>query len=262
MRALWRGSRSVVLWTLAWLFFVLVVLFMLVAVTLLGQRGVEWMLRPVARGVLFLAGARLRVLRAPGYDPTRTCFYAVNHVNLFDPFVLYPAIPVLFRGLELESHFKIPFYGWMMKRFGNVPVPVERTPNALKRTYRLAGEALARGTNLIVFPEGGRTLDGRVQEFERGVFRMAHQLKVPIVPVSIVGAFRWNNKLSWHLTPSDVTVQVHEAVETEGLTRADLDGLRERVRAIVAAPVHADLDARPLVLPASGGTGTETGAAG
>ena len=132
----------------------------------------------------------------------------------------------------------------MIKRLGHRHVQVEWTPTALKTTYRLAGEALASGTNLMVFPEGGRTTDGRVQEFERGVFRMALQLKVPIVPVSIVGAFRWNNKLSWHLTPARVTVHVHEAVETEGLTRADLDDLRQRVRAIVAGPVDEDLERR------------------
>ena len=106
-----RALRSILFWVLAWLFFVPVVIFMILAVTFLGQRKVEFMLRPVARGVLFLTGARLRIVRAPGYDPTRTCFYASNHVNLFDPFVLYPAIPVMFRGLGLASHFRIPFYG-------------------------------------------------------------------------------------------------------------------------------------------------------
>ena len=47
------------------------------------------------------------VRRSPGFDPARTCFFLVNHVNLFDPFVLYATIPQFFRGLELESHFRI-----------------------------------------------------------------------------------------------------------------------------------------------------------
>ena len=50
-------------------------------------------------------------------------FLLVTHVTLFEPFVLYATVPQFFRGLELEAHFRIPVYGWMMKRFGNVPVP-------------------------------------------------------------------------------------------------------------------------------------------
>ena len=104
-----------------------------------------------------LAGAKLIVRRAPGFDPKRTCFLLVNHVNLFDPFVLYATVPQFFRGLELESHFRIPVYGWMMKRFGNVPVPDNNRPSDLKRMWRLTRAALDSGVSLAVFPEGQRT---------------------------------------------------------------------------------------------------------
>ncbi len=71
-----------------------------------------------------------------GFDPKRTSIFMVNHVNLLDPFLLYCAIPQLVRGWELESHFRIPIYGWLMKRFGNVPVPDVRGPKDLKRLWR------------------------------------------------------------------------------------------------------------------------------
>ena len=57
----------------------------------------------------------------PGFDARRTSIFVSNHVNLFDPFVLYGSVPQFMRGLELESHFRIPVYGWMMRRY-----PVER----------------------------------------------------------------------------------------------------------------------------------------
>jgi 1-acyl-sn-glycerol-3-phosphate acyltransferase len=234
--------RSAVLWTLSILHFCVIVPLVLVLAAFVGQRRVDFLVRLGARNIVRLAGARLVVHPSPSLDGKRTGFLVSNHVNIFDPFVLYSALPVVFRGLELESHFRIPVYGWLMKRFGNVPVPDARTPSGLKRTYRLAGEAIGRGTSLMVFPEGSRTLDGRVGEFEDGVFRMAIQLQVPITPVSIVGSFRWQNKLSRLLRPATVHVHVHETIDVTGLTRRDLDGLRERVRATVAAPVHAALD--------------------
>jgi len=219
---------------------------LLIVGMIFGQRRTDWLLPLYGRMYTFIGGARVVTKRAPGYDKDRVCFYVANHVNLFDPFVLYPAVPAFFRGLELESHFKIPIYGWMMKTFGNVPVPDVRTAAGLKRTYRLVEERLVAGTSLLVFPEGSRTLDGRVDKFEIGVFRMAMQLGYPIVPISVVDSFRWKRKGSYLLRPTTITVIIHDLIETKGLDRRDLRDLHERVRTTVTGPVHASLDARPV----------------
>ena len=241
-RRAWLVLRSIVLWTVSILHFCIIVPVVMVTAKFVGWRRVEGLVNIGSKSIVRLAGARVVLHIAPGYDPKVTCFLASNHVNVFDPFVLYGAVPRTFRGLELESHFKIPVYGWLMKGFGNVPVPDARTPSGLKRTYRLAGETIDRGTCLLVFPEGSRTLDGRVGPFEDGVFRMAIQLQVPITPVSIVGSFRWQNKLTKLLRPATVHVFIHDTIHVKGLTRQYLDTLRDRVRATVAAPVHAALD--------------------
>jgi len=199
----------------------------------------RWLSRTVAR----LAGARVQVRRAPGFDPQRTCFFVSNHVNLFDPFVLYSVIPQFIRGLELESHFRIPIYGALMKRFGNVPVPDTTRPSDLKRMWRLTRAALDSGVSLVVFPEGTRTLTGQVGQFQEGVFRMAQRFGIPIVPVSIVGAFEFNRKTSWMLRPGDVVVYLHDTIETADLTEKDAAELRDRVRRIVVAPIEAHQEA-------------------
>lgn len=241
----WLILRSGLLWTVSVVHFCIMVPLVLVVAQVVGWRRVECLVHIGSKNIVRFAGARIVLHVAPGFDPTRTCFFASNHVNIFDPFVLYATVPGGFRGLELESHFRIPVYGWLMKHFGNVPVPDARTPSGLKRTYRLAGESIGRGTSILVFPEGSRTLDGRVDAFEDGVFRMAIQLGVPVTPVSIVGSFAWQNKLTKLLRKATVHVHVHESIDVQGLTRKDLDALRERVRAIVAAPVHAVLDGFP-----------------
>jgi 1-acyl-sn-glycerol-3-phosphate acyltransferase len=131
----------------------------------------------------------------------------------------------------------VPIYGWLMKRFGNVPVPDVRTPSGLKRTYRLAREALENGTSLVVFAEASRTLDGRVGDFESGVFRMAVNLGYPIVPMSLVHAYTWKRKGSHLLRPATVVVHIHDTVETKGMSRKDLAALRDQVHEIVSRPV-------------------------
>ena len=113
-----------------------------------------------------------------------------------------------------------------MKRFGNVPVPDGGKPSDLKRMWRLTRAALDSGVSLVVFPEGSRTINGRVKGFqEERSLRMALQFGVPIVPVSIVGAFEFNRKTSWMLRPAHIVVYLHDVVETAGLDKRDAAAL-------------------------------------
>jgi 1-acyl-sn-glycerol-3-phosphate acyltransferase len=231
--------RSSVLWFLSILHFFIAAPTLVFLAIFLDPRKHDWLQRDFCRRIAFFSGARVEVRRSPGFDPQRTSFFMVNHVNLFDPFVLYCAIPQLVRGWELESHFKIPAYGWLMKRFGNVPVPDVRRPSDLKRMWRLTQDAINGGTSLIIFPEAKRTRDGQLSEFQDGGFRVAQQLGVPIVPVSLVGSFQHHRTGHWMLWPATVTVYLHDTIDTKGLSKDAVPALRDRVREIIAGPLEA-----------------------
>jgi 1-acyl-sn-glycerol-3-phosphate acyltransferase len=234
--------RSAVLWILSFLHFFVAAPTLVFLNIFLDMRKHDWLQRAFCRRIAFLSGARVQISRSPGFDPHRTSFFMVNHVNLFDPFILYCAIPQLVRGWELESHFKIPAYGWLMKRFGNVPVPDVRRPSDLKRMWRLTQDAVDRGTSLIIFPEAKRTRDGRINQFQDGGFRLAQQLGVPIVPVSLVGSFQHHRTGHWMLRPATVTVYLHDTIDTKDLTKEDVPALRDRIRKIISSPVEASLN--------------------
>ncbi len=238
MKKLYLVIRSALLWIVSGIHFFVVCSFLVFLAIFIDPRKNDRPQRLLCRNVLRLAGVRFEVRRAVGFDPQRTSFFVVNHVNLFDPFVLYSAIPQFVRGLELESHFKIPVYGWMMKRFGNVPVPSQTRPSDLKRMWRLTKGALDAGVSIVVFPEGGRTRDGHVRPFKDGVFRMAQQFGYPIVPVSIVGSYEFNRKGDWMLRPSKIVVHIHDTIETKGIRKGEIEALRDRVHRIVSQPVE------------------------
>ena len=241
MKKVWFVLRSALLWIVSGLHFFIVVPVLLFLGIFLDARKYDWLQRGLCRRIAFLSGAKVEVRRSPGFDPKRTSFFFSNHVNLFDPFMLYCAIPQFVRGWELESHFKIPAYGWLMKRFGNVPVPDMRRPSDLKRMWRLTQEAIDSGTSLVIFPEARRTRDGHVNEFQDGGFRVAQQLGVPIVPVSLVGSFQHFRTGHWMLWPSRITICLHDTIETRGLHKEEVPALRDRVRRIVSAPVEEAL---------------------
>ena len=237
--------RSTLLWILSGLHFFVVAPSLVFLGIFLDPHKHDWLQRSFCRRIVYLSGARLEVLRSPRFDPQRTCFFMVNHVNLFDPFMLYCAIPQYVRGWELESHFKIPAYGWLMKRFGNVPVPDVRRPSDLKRMWRLTQDAIDGGTSLIIFPEAKRTRDGHVAAFEEGGFRVAQQLGIPIVPVSLVGSSKHHRTGHWMLWPATITVHLHDVIETKGMTKKEVPALSERVHQIISRPVEASLGKSP-----------------
>jgi 1-acyl-sn-glycerol-3-phosphate acyltransferase len=241
MRRLWHVARSLLLWTASWLHFLIAVPILIVLAIFLDPHQHDWLQRGLCRRIAFFSGAKVVAEMSPGFDTTRTCIFMVNHVNLLDPFMLYCAIPQLVRGWELESHFKIPIYGWLMKRFGNVPVPDVRSPKDLKRLWRLTQEAIDSGVSLIIFPEAKRTRDGHLNEFEDGGFRLAQQLQVPIVPVSLVGSFHHLRTEDWILRPTTIRVVLHDTIETKGLRKEDVPTLKERVKQIIAQSVEASL---------------------
>ena len=238
MRSAGLALRSIFLWAVSWLNFLVSVPLLIAIAAILDFRKHDWLQRAFCRRIAFLAGTHVEVRRSPGFDPARTSFFMVNHVNFFDPFMLYNAIPQFVRGWELESHFKIPIYGWLMKRFGNVPVPDVRRPSDLKRMWRMTQAAIDGGTSLIIFPEAKRTRTGHVDEFQDGGFRLAQQLGVPIVPVSLVGSFQHFRTGDWQLHPVPIVVYLHDTIETKGLSKEDVPALRDRIHAIIAAPIE------------------------
>jgi 1-acyl-sn-glycerol-3-phosphate acyltransferase len=237
MRKLYLTVRAVVLWAISGIHFGVVCTLLVILGIFIDPRKNDWPQRAFFRNILRFAGVKFEVRRAQGFDPRRTSIFVCNHVNIFDAFVIYSAIPQFVRGFELESHFKFPIYGWMMGRFGNVPVPDVPSREGLEIMTQRAKAALDSGVSLIAFAEGSRTRDGHVQPFKKGIFKLAQKFGVPIVPMSIVGSFGFFQTGNWRLYPGKITVYLHDTIDTSKIGRAEVDALRQRVQDIVAAPV-------------------------
>jgi 1-acyl-sn-glycerol-3-phosphate acyltransferase len=238
MKKAWLTARSLVLWTASGIHFFLVGLIICVMGLIVDPKNNDPPQRFFFRNTVRLTGVKLEVRRSPGFDPKRTSIFICNHVNIFDPFVIYSAIPQLVRGFELESHFKLPIYGWMMGWFGNVAVPDAPTRESLEIMTQRAKAALDSGTSLIAFAEGSRTRTGYVKEFKKGIFNLAQKFGIPIVPMSIVGSYQFFQTGNWMLYPGKITVYLYDTIDTSNIKRGDLDALRQRVYDIVSAPVE------------------------
>ncbi len=179
----------------------------------------------------------------PHVDPARAYLFIQNHSSHLDHVAMYTATPHFKQGIELESHFQYPFYGWFMKARGTIPVPRDRAGalDALRRAIRAEVDT---GHSILGFPEGHRTKTGHVGPFYDGLFRIAVELGVPIVPVAVTGLFEVLHKGSLVIRPGhEITVHVEEPIATEGLTEDDVATLRDRVQKVIADRVDAHLAA-------------------
>ncbi|HEY8430087.1 MAG TPA: lysophospholipid acyltransferase family protein [Sandaracinaceae bacterium] len=195
--------------------------------------------RIYCRVQIALTGCRWRAVVHPKIDPNRPYIFAQNHTNHFDHVMLYNATPHYKQGLELESHFRYPFYGWFMKARGTIPVKKGQRGQTSELVERIRKE-IAEGRSILAFPEGTRTRTGRVQPFRKGIFYIARDLGVPIVPVAVTGTFDLMRPGSLVLRPgNEITVYCEEPVETAGLTDAEIPALADRVRNAIRDRIEA-----------------------
>jgi 1-acyl-sn-glycerol-3-phosphate acyltransferase len=222
---------SVAIWGVGLCFFVPMVPLMTVACATIGLDRTLPLQRFFAKWMVRCTGSKWRAVVHPAVDPARSYMFVQNHTNHFDFVYMHNATPHYKRGLELESHFRYPIYGRFMRVRGGIPVKpgVKGQSPAVLAKMR---EAIAQGHSILAFPEGHRTLDGRLGPFRKGVFYLARDLGVPVVPVTVTGAYDMMRKGSLIIRPGHtLTVWVDEPIETAGLRDEDIPALVERVHA-------------------------------
>lgn len=191
-----------------------------------------------AKWGLKVTGSSWKAVVHPKVEAGRPYLFAHNHTNHFDFILMHNATPHYKQGVELEEHFKIPFYGWFMKARGGIPVKRGQKgqgPDVLAHCQR----ELDKNHAILVFPEGTRSLTGRVGRFRTGAFFIARDLGLPVCPVTVTGAFDLMRKGSMVLRPAELTVYVDEPIETKGLSDDEVVELTERVQRIVGARLDA-----------------------
>jgi len=122
--------------------------------------------------------------------------------------------------------------------FRSVDIPVNRESKMSSyRAFKMAAERLQNGVTLIIFPEGGIADDypPKLQQFKNGPFKLAIDLKIPIIPVSSPDTWKmlWDDGTKYGTRPGVCNYYVHQPVETAHLTAADADALRDKVYAII-----------------------------
>lgn len=204
--------------------------------TLFGGPRVHFLLRGTSWLLLKIAGIRVRIRGRENLPSSGGFLIVSNHVNMFDPMIMYWLFRQHIIAIEKASHFHWPLYGQMIRSWGNLPVSGRAAET--RESLGKAADLLRAGRIVYVFPEGTRARDGRLASFKRGAFHLALDARVPLVPIVFKGADRIFLEGSWTIRPGREEVVILPPVSLDGYTREDAGRLADAVHALIGAELE------------------------
>jgi 1-acyl-sn-glycerol-3-phosphate acyltransferase len=171
---------------------------------------------------------------ADKFDNSKARVYAVTHASALDIPILYVHLPLQFRIIFKSELLAYPFVGWHLKRSGQVCIN-QQNPGASIGAIKSALRSLRSNMPLVIFPEGGRSRDGKIQPFLPGAFFLAIKAQADIVPIALVDTFDLLPMNTYHIKCQPLEMRVGEVVSTAGLTVEDTDAVSAKVKSAIEA---------------------------
>jgi 1-acyl-sn-glycerol-3-phosphate acyltransferase len=186
--------------------------------------------------ILIAPGLFVKIKRkTPANTLPYPAVYCANHASYLDIILNYIVVPHYFVSMGKQEIDKAPLFRIFFKEMN---ILVDRKSNTgSHRAFLRAGQEIEKGHNVFIFPEGGISSSGKLLNFKNGVFRLAIEKQVPIVPITFLNNWKLLQNggfLKAHGRPGISRIIVHEPISTIGMTLDDLVPLRTKVRDIIS----------------------------
>jgi 1-acyl-sn-glycerol-3-phosphate acyltransferase len=186
-----------------------------------------------SRILLKLSFIRTEVVGLEKLDTSRNYVLVANHASYMDTPVVVGNIPLQFRFFAKLGLFSIPLLGTHLGRSGHFPVD-RGNPRASLKSMSDGAKAIAeRNVSVLVFPEGGRSLD-HLKEFKEGAAYIAIKAGVPAVPVALIGTREILRMHTSQVHPGLARIIIGDPIDTSQMTIKDRDQLTARLHAKIA----------------------------
>lgn len=188
--------------------------------------------RTWAKSILIAGRIKVKVKGLSKIDPAASYIYMCNHQSNFDIPVLLAYLKVQFRWLAKAELFRIPLFGFAMRRTGYISIDRTNRKSAFK-SLKKAAKTIREGASVIIFPEGTRSPDGNISPFKKGGFVLAIDSGVPIVPIILHGTRSIMPKKQLRIVPGTVLVEITDPIDISGYTLKNKEALMDRIRGII-----------------------------
>lgn len=192
--------------------------------------GVTW-----SRLICFTTPVFVKAVGKENIQKGQSYVVVANHQSLYDIVVLYGWLGIDIRWIMKKELRKVPGLGIACEKIGHIFIDRSNSKRAIE-SLDSAKQKLVDGTSVIFFPEGTRSKTGELGGFKKGAFKLASDLGLPILPVTIAGTREMLQTKSLLLFPGKVTMTVHPPMATDTDTPSDLMARTREVMATALQP--------------------------
>ena len=161
--------------------------------------------------------------------------YVTNHTSSLDIFISMAICPYGGCGVGKKEVVRIPFFGWAYWLSGHLLIDRRNREKAVTSMNKLSKFVNDKKLSVWIWPEGTRSMDGKLIPFKKGFVHLALATGLPIVPVIFHGAHkRWPAK-TMQFYPGEVRVEVLEPISTDSWTKDTLEDNIDEVRTVMAS---------------------------
>lgn len=189
------------------------------------------------KSILWAAGVKVKVKGLENVEAQKPCIYAANHQSQFDIFAVLGYLPVQFRWIAKKELFKVPIWGFAMKRSGYIPIDRSNPKDAV-RSLDSAAKRIRNGTSILIFPEGTRSPDDRLLPFKMGGIMLALKSGCPIIPVAIIGSGEVLPRGSVWAKSGCIRILIGQKIETSDFRPNQKELLSKKLRQEIEALIE------------------------
>lgn len=197
----------------------------------IGHRGDRYdrIARAWGRLILWASGVRVVVEGVENVRPDRAQIIASNHQSWYDVFALASTIPKRYRFIAKAELRRIPLFGRAWESAGHISILRQDRSKAIDALDTAAELARSDNSAIMIFPEGTRSADGRLQPFKKGAFMLALRTGLEIVPAAVIGSRAVQKKSDWRVHPGTIIVRFGEGIDTTSFDEEHREELTELV---------------------------------
>ena len=221
---------SIFLYLLGGIYFFIFGLYIILFSFLIGHKYLYPTLPFLTRIQLLFLGAWIRLKNKIPND--QTYIIMMNHTSFADVFFSVQALKGKYTALLASFNFNIPIWGSMIRAFKAIPVYRKDKTKAIDAIKHAESVIKDLGYHIVIFPEGTRTKNGKLQPFKKGGFHMAINTQTPIIPVIVKGGAKYKPKNRWYIKPTIIDIEVGDPINEKNYSIDDVDTLLNETHSI------------------------------